>query len=57
MKIKAKIFEKLEVTIIDFVSVNKNDVKAIYVDEKGRVDSCYLHRVEILDKEYIPVKE
>lgn len=57
MKIKAKIFEKFEVTVIGFVSTNPNYVKAIYVDSKGRVDSCYLDRVEILDPEYIPVKD
>ncbi len=57
MKIKAKIFGLYEVTIIDFVSAHSNDIKAVYVDDKGRLDSCYLDKVEILDKEYIPVKE
>ena len=56
MKIRAKIFGMFEVTIIGFVSANTHDVKAIYVDDRGMVDSCYLNRVEILDKEYIPVK-
>ena len=57
MKIRAKIFGLFEVIIIGFVSANTNDVKIIYVDDKGMVDSCYLDKVEILDKEYIPVKE
>lgn len=54
MKIRAKIFGLFEVTIIDFVPANSNDVKVIYVDDKGKVDSCYLDKVEILDKDYIP---
>ena len=57
MKIRAKIFGVFEVTIIGFVSANRHDVKVIYVDDKGKVDSCYLDVVEILDKEYITVKE
>ena len=55
MKIRAKIFGMYEVTIIDFVSAY-DDVKAVYVTSKGNVDSCYIDKVEILDREYIPVK-
>lgn len=57
MKIRAKLYGVYNVTIIAFVSTNGNDIEVIYVDDKGKVDSCYLDKVEILDKEYIPVKE
>ena len=57
MKIRAKIFGLFEANIIGFVSANTNDVKIIYVDDKGMLDSCYLDKVEILDREYIPIKE
>ena len=56
MKIKAKIFGMFEVTIIDFVSAHSSDIKAVYVDEYGSMDSCYLDKIKILDKDYIPVK-
>lgn len=56
MKIRARIFGMFEVTIIDFVSVHSIDIKAVYVDDKGEVGSCYMDRVEILDKDYIPTK-
>lgn len=45
-----------EVTIIDFVHVYSSDIKAVYVDDKGAVDSCYVDKIEILDKDYIPTK-
>lgn len=45
-----------EVTIIDFVSAHSSDIKAVYVDNKGKVDSCYMDHIEILDKDYIPTK-
>lgn len=56
MKIKAKIFGLYEVTIIDFVSAHSSDIKAVYVDDYGSVDSCYLDKIKIIDKDYVPVK-
>ena len=56
MEIKARAFGLLEVTIIDFVSAHNSDIKAIYVDAEGKVDSCFINRIEILDKDYIPSK-
>ena len=54
MKIKAILYGMFNVTIIDFVSANYNDIKAVYVDDDGKVDSCYLDKVQIIDKDYIP---
>lgn len=56
MKIKAKIYGYHEVMIIDFVSAHTHDIKAVYVDESGKVDSCYIEHVEIMDKDYIPAE-
>jgi hypothetical protein len=56
VKIRARILGVFEVTIIDFVSAHSSDIKAVYVDDKGKVNSCYLDHVEILDKDYIPAK-
>ena len=56
MKIKARVHEKF-VTIIGFVSAHSHDVKAVYIDKNGKVESCYLKYVEVIDSEYIPVKE
>ena len=56
MKIKAKIYGYHEVIIIDFVSAHTHDIKAVYVDESGKVDSCYIEHVEIIDKDYIPAE-
>lgn len=56
MKIRARVLRVLEVTIIDFVSAHSCDVKAVYVDDKGKVNSCYIDDIEILDKDYIPTK-
>ena len=53
MKIKAKIYGRHEVMIIDFVSAYTHDIKAVYVDESGEVGSCYIEHVEIVDKDYI----
>jgi hypothetical protein len=57
MKIRARILGVFEVTIIDFVPAHSCDVKAVYVDDKGKVKSCYIEHVEILDKDYIPTKD
>lgn len=54
MKIRAKLYGVYNITIIDFVPANNNDVKVVYVDYDGTVSSCYLDKVEILDKDYIP---
>lgn len=54
MKIRASLYGMYNVTIIDFVSANSNDVKVVYVDDEGKVSSCYLDKVKILDKDYIP---
>lgn len=54
MKIRAKLYGVYNITIIDFVPANSNDVKVVYVDYDGTVSSCYLDKVEILDKDYIP---
>ena len=54
MKIRAQLYGMLDVTIISFVPANSNDIKVVYVDNKGKVDSCYLDKVQILDEEYIP---
>ena len=55
MKIRAKIYGIKEVIIIDFVSALSHDIKAVYVDYTGQVDSCYLdNNIEILDRDYIP---
>lgn len=56
MKIRAKIYGMFEVTIIDFVSAHSSDIQAVYVDDTGKVNSCYMDKIEILDKEYIPTK-
>lgn len=56
MNIRARVFGVFEVTIIDFVSALSHDIKAVYVDNKGKVDSCYIDEIEILDKNYIPTK-
>ncbi len=56
MKIKARIFGMYEVIIIDFVSAHSSDIKAVYVDEYGSVDSCYLDKIKIIDKDYIPTE-
>ena len=55
MKIKAKLYGIEEITIIDFISANTHDVKAVYIDYKGRVASCDIEDITILDKDYIPV--
>ena len=54
MKIRAKLYGVYNVTIIDFVPANSNDVKVVYVDYDGTVSSCYLDKVEIIDEDYIP---
>lgn len=54
MKIRARLYGVVDITIIAFVPANSNDIKVVYVDNKGKVDSCYLDKVEILDKDYIP---
>lgn len=54
MKIKASLYGLYNVTIIDFVSANSYDVKVVYVDHEGNVSSCYLDKVKILDKDYLP---
>lgn len=54
MKIRARLYGLYNVTIIDFVPANSNDVKAVYVDYEGKVRSCYLDDVQILDKDYAP---
>lgn len=58
MKIKASLYGK-NITIIDFVPAYSNLVKVIYVNLAGKVSSCYLDddKLQILDEEYIPVKE
>ena len=56
MKIRARVLEVFEVTIIDFVSADSSDIKAIYIDDAGKVDSCFIDHIEILDKDYIPSK-
>ena len=56
MKIKARVYGRFEVTIIGFVSAYSRDVKAVFIDKKGKVESCYLTHVEVIDSEYIPVK-
>ena len=56
MKIRARVYGVFEVTIIDFVSALSHDIKAVYVDDKGKLDSCYISQIEILDKDYIPTK-
>lgn len=45
-----------EVIIIDFVPTHSGDIKAVYIDDRGNVKSCYIDHVEILDKDYIPTK-
>lgn len=54
MKIRAKLYGVYNVTIIAFVSTNINDIEVIYVDDEGKIDSCYLDKVKVLDKDYIP---
>ena len=54
MKIRAKLYGIYNVTIIGFVSANPNDAKVIYVDHEGKVKSCYLNNVQIIDKDYVP---
>lgn len=56
MKIKAIVHDLMEVTIIDFAVINANGIKAIYVDWKGNLSSCYIDSIKILDKDYIPAK-
>jgi hypothetical protein len=56
MKIKARVYGNLEVIIIGFVSAYSHDVKAVYIDKNGKVGSCYLDSVEVIDSEYIPAK-
>ena len=57
MKIKARVYGKFEVTIIGFVPAHSHDVKAVYINKDGKVESCYLDYVEVIDSEYIPVKD
>jgi hypothetical protein len=54
MKIRARLYGMYNITIIDFVPANTNDVKVVYVDHEGKVSSCYLDKVQILDKDYVP---
>ena len=54
MKIRAKLYGLYNVTIIDFVSANDHDVKVVYVDYEGKVSSCYLDKIKILDEDYVP---
>ena len=54
MKIRARLYGLYNVTIIDFVSANDHDVKAVYVNCEGKVSSCYLDNVQILDEDYVP---
>ena len=56
MKIRARVLGVFEVTIIAFVPAHSCDVKAVYVDNNGKVNSCYIDHIEILDKDYIPTK-
>lgn len=56
MRIRAKAFGMFEVTVIDFVQAYDHDVKAVYVDHNGQVDSCYIDHIKILDKDYVPTK-
>ena len=56
MKIRARIFKVFEVIIIDFVSAYQRDVEAVYIDDAGKVGSCPIDHVEILDEDYIPSK-
>ena len=54
MQIRAKLYGVEEVIIIDFVSALSHDIKAVYVDYTGKVGSCYIDRIEIIDNDYIP---
>ena len=54
MKIRAKVYGVQEVIIIDFVSALSHDIKAVYVDYTGKVGSCYIDSIEILDRDCIP---
>jgi hypothetical protein len=54
MKIRARLYGLYNVTIVDFVTANSNDVKAVYVNYEGKVKSCYLADVQILDEDYVP---
>lgn len=58
MKIRASLYGR-NITIIDFVPAYNSLVKVIYVNLAGKVNSCYLDdaMLQILDEEYIPVKE
>lgn len=57
MKIKARVHGRLEVIVIGFVSAYSHDVKAVFIDKDGKVGSCYIDNVEVIDSEYIPVKD
>ena len=53
MKIRAKVYGIFEATVIDFVH-NTDKVEAVYVDSDGKVCSCCIDDVKIVDKDYIP---
>lgn len=59
MKIKAKYYDR-NITIIDFVSTIGSNIKAIYIDENGNIDTCYLStdsHLVVVDKDYLPKEE
>ena len=59
MKIKAKYYDR-NVTIIDFVNTIGSNIKAIYIDENGNIDTCYLgidNHLVVVDNEYLPKEE
>ncbi len=58
MKIKAKVkYESHEVYIIDFVTRYENSTYAVYINSNGKVATCNIEHVDIIDKEYIPTKD
>ena len=52
MNILAKLYNTRTVRIIAFVPNYPHDVQAIYVDADGKVDSCYIEHLTIIDPEY-----
>ena len=55
VKIKAK-YGLENITIIAFVNTFDSTIKAVYVNEKGELGSCFIdsNSLTITDKDYIP---
>jgi hypothetical protein len=52
MNIKAKLYNTHTVRIVAFVPAFKHDVLAVYVDAWGKINTCDIEDIIIIDPEY-----